>query len=125
MSDFIERVRALDKAATRGPWRSEDDEYEGPAVSQTPLLPGSWVTALICETGGLNDAEFIAAARTMLPAAVEALAAVRALHRKSETWTRRPRWARETHADVEPYRFCVECRDTWPCATYEATEVKA
>lgn len=54
MSDFIERARALDKAATEGPWGVEGSLF-GPAHAR------------IGQAWGLNwrrDIEFIAAART-------------------------------------------------------------
>ena len=102
MSDFIERARALDKAATGGPWGVEGSLF-GPAHVR------------IGQAWGLNwrrDLEFTAAARSMLPAAVEALARVREMHGPSE------------------YGCASECRDddgglSWPCATYQATEVEA
>lgn len=104
-TDFIERGRALDKAATEGPWRMfSGGEY----VSGVCLVVAP-------DDGGVStaDAEFIAAARSMLPAAVEALARVRELHTPTSMYF------------GGSGAYCVHCDGNWPCATYKATEVES
>lgn len=143
MSDFVERVRALDAAATEGPWGVEGSRF-GPSHDRNG------------QTWGLNwrrDQEFIASARSMLPAAVEALARVRGLHRKfglyeledsctNTSEEHREERHHESSDDVGEFycedmpigAVCDECRNEdgerleWPCATYaayQATEVEA
>lgn len=102
-TDFIERARALDKDATEGPWGVEGSRF-GPSHDRNG------------QTWGLNwrrDLEFIAAARSMLPAAVEALARVRELHTPTSMYF------------GGSGAYCVHCDGNWPCATYKATEVES
>lgn len=140
MSDFIERARALDAAATAGPWGVVGSRF-GPEADRNGQ---AW---------GLNwrqDLEWVAAARSMLPAAVEALALVRGLHRKYGLYeledsctntSEEHRQERHHEASDEAGEFycedmpigavCDECRNEdgerldWPCATIKATEVEA
>ena len=150
--DFIERARALDKAATEGPWR----RWDGPMPMGTAAVETSWChrgdgtdTELIAETGSDADAEFIAAARAMLPAAVEALARVRELHRKCGLYELEDACTNDSEEHIERRHHecsddggeyycedmpvgavCDVCRDEdgerldWPCATWKATEVE-
>jgi hypothetical protein len=104
-------------AASAGPWRVETDgappRYAGAevqdgwvTVSLTRGVRGIEVAALYWDGTGNTDvdeavanAEFLAAARTAMPALI------RAAHR---VLTR--------HApDLPPGRLCLGCRQIWPC----------
>ena len=158
MNDFIERARALDAAATAGPWEAYGTAIEAEAGPggcggcSGLLSPAHEPACYWSEVAGAGeaDAEFIAAARSMLPAAVEALARVRGLHRKfglyeledsctNTSEEHREERHHESSDDVGEFycedmpigAVCDECRNEdgerleWPCATYQATEVEA
>lgn len=141
-TDFIERARALDAAATAGPWGVEGSLFGPEDVRIGQALGLSW----------RRNLEWIAAARSMLPAAVEALVRVRELHRPVHpvfNWQTGLRyedpcetcWGKAgVHecgcwSDEDTEYECRGCaapragrRHTpvlWPCNTYKATEVEA
>jgi len=69
--DVIAQALALSEAATDGPWKAE-----GWTVHAPHLYPD--LDDLIADCTDQPDAEFIAAARTLLPALAKALGAVMA-----------------------------------------------
>ena len=79
ITDRLDEIQALAAAATEGPWepyRTENWEYDN-YVTRTDLRSVAMQYALVWKPG---DAEFIAHARTDVPALVAALRAVLALH---------------------------------------------
>ena len=155
MSDveaFLGRVEELASRATEGPW-----EADGAEVSQHWSRPKPWVTVVSSEVacmaycyGGIGrgieretDAEFIAAARTDVPALVAALRAVLELHRPGsysvsmDGWTAHPVCPTcHDKAGVHPCgcwrevdedHVCLGCsrpgkgvHTQWPCPTVQA-----
>lgn len=100
----VEHTKALEQAATPGPWEAYPNrqDVKGIAHIRIPLAmhPTAWTA----------DAEFIADARSAVPALVAAVERVRALH--------------------EPYRdrftgdeYCGRCETNYPCPTAEALEM--
>lgn len=125
-TDFIERARSLYRTATPGPWSyGEDIKISG----ELAFRGGSDETGedvFSCPRheharSDPADAEFIAAARTILPAAVEALAVVRNLHPRPRTVSV---WSGESVGYIEAEGNCASCGQVWPCDTYKATEVE-
>lgn len=96
----VEHTKALEAAATPGPWEAypHRQDVKGIAHIRIPLAmhPTAWTA----------DAEFIAHARTALPALVAAVERAQALH----SCTRSLR--------------CEECELPYPCPTIEALEIK-
>ncbi|MGC0365037.1 hypothetical protein ABH922_003021 [Rhodococcus sp. 27YEA15] len=75
MTDIVERATALAAAATSGPWRVETEER----FYENTYIGGEWLPDIMVD-GLLDiaDAEFIAAARTLVPALVAGVQALRA-----------------------------------------------
>ena len=94
----VEHTKALERAASEGPWEAYPNrKVKGIAHIRIPLAmhPTAWTA----------DAEFIAHARTAVPALVAAVERVQALH--------------------TPYNFgrvCAHCLTEYPCPTIEALE---
>jgi len=140
----LDAIQARADAATEGPWDDEDCEGElsvraGTAITQWKTLPSgtrmgtpasSWKSSDLIAEWDLDtwdwgedpnddqrrqDAEFIAAARTDVPALVAALRAALALHRGG---------AEVLGYDEEGvYGYvpaCVECGHAVPCPTVRA-----
>lgn len=113
-------ARRVTAAATRGPWtfsdttdvRGHKGEFRAPSPDNGFMLVDPW-----CND---DDAEFIAASRTLVPALLAAVDAVLALHRPSPRWV----FARDEHVTI-----CETCTNTevarsravmWPCPTVRA-----
>ncbi|QIK82416.1 hypothetical protein [Sanguibacter sp. HDW7] len=104
-------------AATEGPW-----EADGSEVSQHWSLPEPWLTVASNEVSCMSycyggsargieqdeDAEFIAHARTDVPAMSAAIRDVLAVHVEA------------TCSRGYPQAYCVDCDQAWPCATVRA-----
>ena len=100
-------------AATEGPWEATQDKCWGekyPSLSiqrvyeytdYDPARAG-------CEPLDAEDAAFIAAARTAVPALAAAVRDVLAVHVDA------------TCSRGYPQAYCVECDQAWPCATVRA-----
>ena len=81
----INELRALEAAATPGPWTIVDGEHDT-TTCESPLSPGTydfvWREGWDYDDYGAHpnkaDAAFIAAARTALPEALDAIERVRA-----------------------------------------------
>ena len=115
LTDWLDHTQKLDQAATPGPWvwSEPDPEWTGdyygvwerdedmPPVAATHA-PGEY---------GKADAEWIAHARTALPAAVAALRAVADLHQPDACWI-----DRLDCGACSSYDECVQ----WPCPTITA-----
>ena len=121
MQAWLDQGKALADRATEGPWFTSPFEHD-------PVW-GSVVTggvdeheedqAPCIEAGDRKDAEFIADARTRLPQALNALQAVRDLH-KPEEYDGYPHGA-----DGVMCAVCLTEYDTyeeWPCATVRAIQ---
>ena len=117
LTDWLDHTQKLDQAATPGPWvwSEPDPEWTGdyygvwerdedmPPVAATHA-PGEY---------GKADAEWIAHARTALPAAVAALRAVADLHQPDACWA-----DRLDCGACSSYDECVQ----WPCPTITAIQ---
>ena len=104
----VEHTKALEAAATPGPWRW--------ATSRTIMAAdyslvvdslNDGVGAGVCEPA---DAEFIVHARTAVPALVAAVERVQALHTPDEI------------SGDYGLVYCRECGDYLPCPTIRALE---
>ncbi|MGM5068137.1 hypothetical protein EU244_025100 [Rhodococcus qingshengii] len=92
----VEHTKALEAAATPGPW-SPSKYYRTNIVSDS-------TGQILCQSMNAANREFIAHARTAVPALVSAVERVQALHTPDE-------WG-----------YCVECHDQHPCPTRQALE---
>ncbi|MBT2265893.1 hypothetical protein [Rhodococcus erythropolis] len=106
----VEHTKALEAAATPGEWQpSRDARKGGPFLNviADPRRDG-WRERVAT---ALNpaDAEFIAHARTAVPALVAAVERVQALH---SPWT-----------NPTGHPYCKECLLAHPCATTRALEM--
>ena len=139
--DWIAKREQLEATATPGPWSAADEygDISGSdylwCVSQMrpgfeAMSPTEGYVGDVAEVGDSEaDAEFIADARTALPAALAALRAVLELHRLN----------REDDGNCQGYtssgygyldRWCFECSEQsgreygvqWPCLTVRAVE---
>ena len=104
--ETLARIRAQADAATPGPWDVFMDRIDH---------PGKSVFAVAYDVGCDEDAEFIAAARTTVPALVAALEAVLKVHRPMHC---------EPECCTEPV-YCEGCKQPddapdWPCPTVKA-----
>ena len=108
----LDEIEARANAATEGPWEA----YPG---YQTDF--GAWMSAAVDTAGGEylvveaerdKDADFIAHARTDVPALVEALRAVLNLHFKAQPIP-------AAFGTQEGGDYCVTCAEDWPCPTVE------
>jgi hypothetical protein len=140
-AEWLAQAKAVTDAATPGPWHtSRDDRYQYVVGAQHS----------VCETGVLDDAlddasvalikadaAFIAASRTMLPAAVAAIEAALALHEPAPVYLLSDECGHVDHTVIESDwggylcadsptgdRFCPECSHpgdgeltAYPCPT--------
>ena len=111
--ETLNRIRKQADNATEGPWQTDTSAHVL-TVDNTPNF-----VALCADPdysdAGVPDAEFIAAARTTVPALLDLADAVFDLHRRSDH-TRLvgfPRADREEH-------YCMEDQKPWPCPTFTA-----
>ena len=118
----LDEIEARANAATEGPWEWEGEakgEWEEGANSlvpsrrpDDPVLYGYGYDASGIEVSNDADAEFIAHARTDVPALVEALRAVLNLHFKAQPIP-------AAFGTQEGGDYCVTCAEDWPCPTVE------
>lgn len=108
--ETLARIRAQADAATEGPWYAEPvGRWRNGARYSSVVEPGLYDVATRCPP---DDAEFIAAARTTVPALVDALEAVLKVHRPMHC---------EPECCTEPV-YCEGCKQPddapdWPCPT--------
>ena len=110
--ETLNRIRKQADNATKGPWvcTLNGDESEV-TYANAPITWDDHGGEVFTE----GDAEFIAAARTTVPALLDLADAVFDLHRRSDH-TRLvgfPRADREEH-------YCMEDQKPWPCPTVAA-----
>lgn len=129
-AEWIAQRRELLAAATEGPW-----ETDGSEITQHWSLPRPWQTVVSSEVACVNycyggvgrgiehdgDAALIADARTSLPAALDALEAVRALHR-GEWACANPRHTSLDLACDACGVVCGCCGEAYLCPTVAAIE---
>ncbi|MHD0300153.1 hypothetical protein RCF19_30055 [Rhodococcus qingshengii] len=95
----VEHTKALEAAATPGPWTRNGDFVIGTIDGDTKVLADyCWTEA---------DAAFIAHARTAVPALVAAVERVQALHE---------------HVTVNTVSYCRVCLTAYPCSTIRELE---
>lgn len=109
----VEHTKALEAAATPGPWVYCTKTYDGmPLVVAEgygfPAEPMRQTRGIVCHPEA--DAEFIVHARTAVPALVAAVERVQALHTKSN----------QGYGEDD---YCDCCGTIWPCPTIEALEM--
>lgn len=111
----VEHTKALEAAATPGPW---DVLRDGPSIEDSAVDYSIWCEAIgdrLTSEVGEADAEFIAHARTAVPALVAAVERVQALH------------FQYLPAAVD-FDCCAHCNQNsggyveWPCPTIRALE---
>lgn len=96
----LDEIEARANAATEGPW--EWDPQDGWLGTEDEVTVG-WKWGTLTQEG---DGQFIAHARTDVPALVAALRAVIDLHRTIRT----------SGAGGNVYEVCQTCNQTAPCA---------
>lgn len=117
----VEHTKALEAAATPGPWcvETEDRHYENVYIG------GEWLPDIMSD--GLmdrTDAEFIAHARTVVPALVAAVERVQALH----TPINAADYGVRNRGAIT--QVCTGCGQDdgnwqyWPCPTIRALETQ-
>ena len=116
LTDWLDTTQRLDGAATPGPWETVEDTGRRGHIAAPVDDPeeGKFVTHCEeCMGYVLNaaNAEWIAHARTALPAAVAALRAVADLHQPDTCWM-----DRLDCGACSSYDECVQ----WPCPTITA-----
>lgn len=111
MSSRLDEIKARAEAATKGPWSDSAGDGYGPFLA----INSAGATVARCDYGpyeGSRDAEFVAHARTDVPALVAAVEEVLSLHKEVK-------WA-------ESWPTCIHCNDgegrplAYPCPTIEA-----
>ena len=119
MSKYLTAIRARIEAATEGPWKAEFSGGMGNCVIPHDARSTREAVCVTRPYRALFDAEFIAHARTDLPALLAAVEDVLALHRPIE---------------IEPSdTICAECSNQlpngrflpvveWPCLTVTTIE---
>lgn len=121
--ETLARIRKRADAATPGPWETDGTGE----VSQHWSRPEPWETVVgtgvscmsYCYGGSakgaerVEDAKFIAAARTDVPRLVDALEKVLNLHFKAQPIP-------AAYGTQEGGDYCVTCAEDWPCATVAA-----
>lgn len=117
--ETLARIRAQAGAATEGPWEWAGKQVESFPQGENSLIAqgdpereviGSWGhDAWGVDVENPADAEFIAAARTTVPALVDALEAVLKVHVEG----------RPFYGHRFSQRMCG-CRAPWPCPTVKA-----
>ena len=109
--ETLARIRAQADNATDGPWYGQRGHD----------TPSGWIDACVFDADGEcvvseasdDNAEFIAASRTTVPALVGALEAVLARHVKAQPIT-------AAHGTREGGDYCAACAEDWPCPDYTA-----
>ena len=107
--ETLNRIRKQADNATKGPWVCvlNGDESEV-TYANAPITWDDHGGEVFTE----GDAEFIAHARTDVPALVATLRAVLEIHKCLA-----PSWEQERDEGLRDW--CGECEDYWPCPTVE------
>ena len=112
MSKYLTAIRARIEAATEGPWKAEFSGGMGNCVIPHDARSTREAVCVTRPYRALFDAEFIAHARTDVPALLEAVESVLSLHWDA---TIPGRTARD-----DATRVCGECGEKYPCTTVRA-----
>lgn len=121
--ETLDRIRKQADAATPGPWEADGTGE----VSQHWSRPEPWETVVgtgvtcmsYCYGGSAKgverdeDAEFIAASRTTVPALLDALEKVLNLHVEADPIT-------AAFGTQEGGDYCITCAEDYPCPTVTA-----
>ena len=99
----LNEIEARANAATEGPW--EWDPQDGWLGTEDEVTVG-WKWGTLTQEG---DGQFIAHARTDVPALVAALRAVLEVHKRKVTMF-----------NFATYDECEDCEYDWPCLTVTA-----
>ena len=123
--EILARIRKRADAATPGPWAPWRDQDGAPHMNgllmvgnAAAVIPEgeSWVEGVdvnpIAHTYTPEDREFIAAARTTVPALLDLADAVLERHVKAQPIT-------AAYGTQEGGDYCVTCAEDWPCPTVE------
>ena len=109
--ETLNRIRKQADAATEGPWQTDTSAHVL-TVDNTPNF-----VALCADPdysdAGVPDAEFIAAARTTVPALLDLADAVLERHVKAQPIT-------AAYGTQEGGDYCAACAEDWPCPDYTA-----
>ena len=113
--ETLNRIRKQADNATEGPWEADGSAHVLTA-GNTPTFVARCADPDDSDAG-VPDAEFVAAARTTVPALLDALEAVLAVHAPDYTYPDCPKCAECSDiASTAARRFAV----LWPCETVEA-----
>ena len=120
----LDTIEQRANAATEGPWEASAHDH---AAGDVPILDRTGHYLVICPDCGVRggyeraDAEFIAHARSDVPAL---LAEVRRLRAAAERVRELHEWycAGCEGTDPECGPMCRHCYDPWPCATIAALD---
>ena len=114
----LDAIKARADAATEGPWGVEGRAHPGPD-EHLVIYPVEQGGTLAFVQPSWDDAEFIAHARTDIPALIAEVERLRgrieALH---------PREVIAVHEGYGEEAWCPECRFHYPCQTIRALEGK-
>ena len=109
--ETLNRIRKQADNATEGPWQTDTSAHVL-TVDNTPNF-----VALCADPddsdAGVPDAEFIAAARTTVPALLDLAEAVLKRHVKAQPIP-------AAYGTREGGDYCAACADDWPCPDYTA-----
>ena len=108
--EILARIRKQADNATKGPWvcTLNGDESEV-TYANAPITWDDHGGEVFTE----GDAEFIAAARTTVPALLDLAEAVLERHVKAQPIT-------AAYGTREGGDYCAACADDWPCPDYTA-----
>ena len=118
--ETLARIRAQADAATEGPWEAEYSGEQGNCVLPPEYQSTREAVAVTRLLSAQADAEFIAHARTDVPALLDALEKVLRLHPRVVVLHADPEFGR-----MEDDAICGACivnhePADWPCPTVEA-----
>ena len=120
VATYLERIRAVTDAATQGPWEHPlDNEVTYGYRTDGSRHIATWIATVgegdedISEEQNDANADFIAAARSYVPALLAAVEAVLKVH------------PADRHEDYpQEQAFCPPCGEWWPCPTVQAITSK-
>ena len=112
--ETLARIRAQADAATPGPWMTYTvTPNMGSEILTAPGEGEAYGDYVVPEYIDMDNAEFIAAARTTVPALLDLAEAVLERHVKAQPIT-------AAYGTREGGDYCAACADDWPCPDYTA-----
>lgn len=124
--ETLAEMRAIEQAATEGPWVAEYSREQGNCVIPHDAASTREAVATTRLYHQIGDAEFIAAARAFVPKALAALDAVLAMHAPSKEPTSGHYYCDSDECDRagegELRDACQHCGHWFPCPTTAAIE---